>query len=52
MTGDYPVTGNGGLAKPVFDIDSVGLITMLNKMNHGFSITRNGDGTGWVKPNF
>jgi methylenetetrahydrofolate reductase (NADPH) len=36
MTGDYPVAGNEGLAKPVFDIDSVGLISMLNKMNHGF----------------
>jgi len=36
MTGDYPVTGNEGMAKPVFDIDSVGLISMLNKMNHGF----------------
>ncbi len=35
MTGDYPVTGTGGLAKPVFDIDSVGLITLLNKMNQG-----------------
>ena len=46
MTGDYPVTGNGGMAKPVFDIDSVGLITMLNKMNHGFSYTRNGNGNG------
>ncbi len=36
MTGDYPVTGNDGLAKPVFDIDSVGLISMLKKMNDGF----------------
>lgn len=36
MTGDYPVSGNEGLAKPVFDIDSVGLISMLNKMNYGF----------------
>lgn len=35
MTGDYPVAGNDGLAKPVFDIDSVGLISMLNKMNRG-----------------
>ena len=35
MTGDYPVTGTGGLAKPVFDIDSVGLISLLNKMNQG-----------------
>ncbi len=36
MTGDFPVTGNEGMAKPVFDIDSIGLISMLNKMNHGF----------------
>jgi len=36
MTGDYPMGGNEGMAKPVFDIDSVGLITMLRKMNAGF----------------
>jgi methylenetetrahydrofolate reductase (NADPH) len=36
MTGDYPVSGNGGMAKPVFDLDSVGLISLLNKMNRGF----------------
>ncbi|MGC1188434.1 MAG: methylenetetrahydrofolate reductase C-terminal domain-containing protein [Candidatus Acidiferrales bacterium] len=36
MTGDYPAAGNEGLAKPVFDIDSVALISMLDKMNHGF----------------
>jgi len=36
MTGDYPVTGSGGTAKPVFDIDSVGLISMLDQMNQGF----------------
>jgi methylenetetrahydrofolate reductase (NADPH) len=36
MTGDYPVSGSGGMAKPVFDIDSVGLITLLSKMNRGF----------------
>ena len=35
MTGDYPVAGNGGTAKPVFDIDSVGLISMLRQMNEG-----------------
>src|SRR5580700_505195 len=35
MTGDYPVAGNDGLAKPVFDIDSIGLISLLNKMNLG-----------------
>jgi methylenetetrahydrofolate reductase (NADPH) len=45
LTGDYPVTGSGGMAKPVFDIDSVGLISMLNKMNQGFDVTRSGDHT-------
>jgi methylenetetrahydrofolate reductase (NADPH) len=35
MTGDYPIAGNGGTAKPVFDIDSVGLISMLDQMNRG-----------------
>jgi methylenetetrahydrofolate reductase (NADPH) len=37
MTGDYPVAGNEGLAKPVFDIDSVGLISLLDRMNHGLA---------------
>jgi methylenetetrahydrofolate reductase (NADPH) len=36
MTGDYPVSGNEGMAKPVFDLDSVGLISMLSRMNQGF----------------
>src|SRR5579862_8944627 len=36
MTGDFPVAGNDGLAKPVFDIDSVALIAMLDRMNRGF----------------
>jgi methylenetetrahydrofolate reductase (NADPH) len=42
MTGDYPVAGNEGVAKPVFDLDSVGLISMLNKMNRGFEYRRHG----------
>jgi len=37
MTGDYPIGGNDGLAKPVFDIDSVGLISMLHTMNGGLN---------------
>ena len=41
MTGDYPVSGNEGMPKPVFDIDSIGLISMLNKMNNGFDDPRN-----------
>jgi methylenetetrahydrofolate reductase (NADPH) len=36
MTGDFPTSGNGGMAKPVFDIDSVALIALLDKMNRGF----------------
>ncbi len=42
MTGDYPVSGLGGMAKPVFDLDSIGLISLLNKMNRGFELRRNG----------
>jgi methylenetetrahydrofolate reductase (NADH) len=37
MTGDYPGAGNLGFAKPVFDIDSIGLISLLNRMNQGLS---------------
>ena len=43
MTGDYPVGGNEGLAKPVFDIDSVGLISMLSTMNDGLSAKKTRD---------
>src|SRR5436189_513610 len=35
LSGDYPVTGHRGLAAPVFDIDSVGLISLLSEMNKG-----------------
>jgi methylenetetrahydrofolate reductase (NADPH) len=35
MTGDFPVTGAGGTAKPVFDIDSVALVSLLRRMNEG-----------------
>jgi methylenetetrahydrofolate reductase (NADPH) len=44
MTGDYPVAGHDGLAKPVFDIDSVGLISMLHKMNQGLDPRSGPDG--------
>ena len=37
MTGDYPVAGSEGLAKPVFDIDSIGLISLLSRMNRGLN---------------
>jgi methylenetetrahydrofolate reductase (NADPH) len=50
MTGDYPVAGNGGTAKPVFDIDSVGLISLLDQMNQGLdpNLVR----TGVQRPRF
>jgi methylenetetrahydrofolate reductase (NADPH) len=35
LSGDYPVTGHRGLAAPVFDIDSVGLLSLLTEMNAG-----------------
>jgi methylenetetrahydrofolate reductase (NADPH) len=38
ITGDYPTTGFGGLADPVFDLDSIGLIALLRAMNEGLKI--------------
>ena len=35
LSGDYPVEGYKGLAAPVFDIDSVGLLRMYADMNDG-----------------
>jgi len=35
LSGDYPVTGHDGLAAPVFDIDSVGLLSLFAAMNDG-----------------
>ena len=35
LSGDYPASGYRGRAKPVFDIDSVGLLTLLGEMNGG-----------------
>ena len=50
MTGDYPISGNAGTAKPVFDIDSVGLISLLNKMNGGLDPLP--DRSGKARPRF
>lgn len=38
ITGDYPVEGYSGLAQPVFDLDSVSLIKMLDDMNKGLKV--------------
>ncbi len=38
ITGDYPATGIKGIAKPVFDIDSIGLLYSLKQLNNGLDI--------------
>ena len=40
LTGDYPVAGFRGQALPVFDLDSVSLVAMLQAMNEGLEVTR------------
>ncbi len=40
LSGDYPVAGHEGVAAPVFDIDSVGLIKLLSDMNAGMLDSR------------
>ena len=37
LSGDYPVSGFYGQSQPVFDIDSVGLLEMMKRMNEGVS---------------
>ena len=39
LTGDYPIECFEGCAKPVFDLDSVGLLTLIEKMNGGLEVT-------------
>ena len=39
LTGDYPIESFEGRAKPVFDLDSVALLTMIEKMNEGLEVT-------------
>ncbi len=38
LTGDYPIDGYSGVAQPVFDLDSVGLLKMLSDMNKGLRV--------------
>jgi methylenetetrahydrofolate reductase (NADPH) len=49
MTGDYPTEGYTGRAKPVFDIDSVQALTMIESMNKGEYFTW-GKGQLGLKP--
>jgi methylenetetrahydrofolate reductase (NADPH) len=43
LSGDYPVMGHRGLAAPVFDIDSVGLLSLFSEMNEGLRDDRRPD---------
>ncbi|MBS0661879.1 MAG: methylenetetrahydrofolate reductase C-terminal domain-containing protein [Verrucomicrobia bacterium] len=40
LTGDYPTAGFHGPAQPVFDLDSVSLVSMLRAMNEGLETTK------------
>jgi methylenetetrahydrofolate reductase (NADPH) len=42
ITGDYPTGGYGGRAEPVFDFDSVALVTLLHRMNEGLNVLGRG----------
>ncbi len=50
MTGDYPLYGFQGNAKPVFDLDSVQLLRLISMMNQGFDIDDRAPGGGTVVP--
>jgi len=45
VTGDYPVSGYEGMAKPIFDLDSVQVIRYLKEMNEGLEIPGRKKGT-------
>lgn len=44
LSGDAPRGGDSGGAKPVFDIDSVGLLALLERMNQGLVLAPERDG--------
>jgi methylenetetrahydrofolate reductase (NADPH) len=46
MTGDFPLHGFEGKAKPVFDLDSVQLLHLVSAMNHGLEINGSAPGGG------
>ena len=46
MTGDFPLYGFEGKAKPVFDLDSVQLIHLISRMNQGLDIDGKAPGGG------
>ncbi len=44
LTGDPPKLGNYPDATAVFDVDSIGLVNMVNRLNHGLDIGSNSIG--------
>jgi methylenetetrahydrofolate reductase (NADPH) len=50
MTGDYPLYGFEGKAKPVYDIDSVQLLRLISQMNDGRCIDARAPGGGLECP--
>ncbi len=50
LTGDYPATGFGGRPAGVFDLDSVGLISLLAAMNRGLEIPNRKGGRERLRP--
>jgi len=39
LSGDYPREGSFGVSQPVFDLDSVGALALLKRMNAGLLVT-------------
>ncbi len=52
LTGDYPTTGFGGRPRPVFDLDSVGLVALLAAMNEGLEVEARGKTQKLTRTNF
>jgi methylenetetrahydrofolate reductase (NADPH) len=50
MTGDFPLYGFEGKAKPVFDFDSVQLLHLIGRMNEGLDIDGRAPGGGTRLP--
>ena len=46
MTGDFPLYGFEGKAKPVFDLDSIQLIHLIHQMNQGLDLDGKAPGGG------
>ncbi len=46
MTGDFPLYGFEGKAKPVFDLDSVQLLHLIHQMNQGLDVNGKAPGGG------